>query len=514
MKRAIIVILILLLIALAIGYYRISLESEMIQNKIWYNISIAINVIFVLTIISVIYTIIRDNNDPIITIAWLQILVFLPIVGFILYILFGINHRKRKMFRNKAILDVRRLKRIAPFVFQQELSNDEKIKMDKLRESRIVKMLYNNNNAHLTLNNRINTYFSGKATNEAIFEHLAKAKHHIHMEYFSINDDQTGRILQKIFIEKAKQGVEVRLIYDAVGCWRLQKSFLQPLADCGVQTIPFLPVTLPVFSSKLNYRNHRKIIIIDGVVGFLGGVNIADKYMGEDKYFGHWRDTHVKLEGDVVYSLQKSFLVDWKFLTKEKLKLECYFPKHNISNLLPMQIVASGPDSSWENIMQAYFSAIAGAKEKIYITSPYLVLNESLLIALKTAALSGLDVRIILPGRPDHKIVFYGTRSYYEELLEAGVRIYQYNAGFIHAKVILVDNLFVSIGSANMDIRSFKQNFEINSIIYDSAYFKILENYFMDDINNSYEIILEEFKKRKSSAKVFESFSRLVSPLL
>lgn len=514
MKRAIILIISLLIITFSVAYYYISLEPDLIQNKIWQNVSIGFNIIFLLMIISVIYTVIRDNNDPSITIAWLQILIFLPVVGFFIYLFFGINYRKRKMFRNKATLDINTLEKIKSFLLLDQLSKEEKKIIDKLNESRIVKMLLKNNHSHLTLKNEIISYFDGKSTNDAIFEDLKRAKHHIHLEYFSINNDNTGKIFRDILIEKAKEGVEIRVIYDAVGCWRLGKKFFKPMLDSGIKAIPFLPVHLPILSSKLNFRNHRKITIIDGKVGFIGGVNIGDKYMGIDKYFGFWRDSHIRVEGDIVYPLQKSFLVDWNFLSNEKMDLIKYFPKHNISKILPMQIAVSGPDSIWENIMQAYFSAIASAQKKIYITTPYLVLNESVLTALKTAGLSGLDVRIILPSKADHWVVFMGSRSYYEELLATGVRVYQYNAGFVHAKVILVDDSFVSVGSANMDIRSFKQNFEINSIIYDSAYFEIQEKQFFNDINNSYEIFIDDFRKRSSISKISESISRLVSPLL
>ncbi|MFO7896884.1 MAG: cardiolipin synthase [Candidatus Cloacimonadales bacterium] len=514
MKRAILVVLIILIIALAVGYYLISLESEINRQKIWSAVSVGVNIIFALTIITVIFTVVMGNNEPIFTIAWLQILIFLPVVGFILFLMFGINYRKRKMFRKKADLDLSQLKNFRSLLHQQKSLKFHDFKIENLTQSHIVKLLYRNNHSFLTINNQVQTYHDGATTNRQIFEQLQQAQAHIHLEYFSINNDQTGLELQKILIAKAKAGVEVRLIYDAVGCWKLRKKYLQPLRDSGVQAIAFLPVTLPVLSSKLNFRNHRKICIVDGKIGFIGGVNIGDKYMGASKRFGYWRDSHLQLQGDCVYSLQKSFLIDWNFLSNEKIRLEKYFPKHNIQNLLPLQFAISGPDSQWENILQLYFSAITQAQKRVYITTPYLVLNESILTALTTAALSGVDVRIILPHKADHLVVFLGSHSYYKELLAAGVRIYHYQRGFVHAKVLLVDDEFVSVGSANMDIRSFKQNFEINAIIYDQDYSQKMIEQFQADISYSSEIILSEFEKRNFWHKSGESIARLVSPLL
>lgn len=514
MKRAILLILILLVIGAGIGLFFFFQETAAQQSLIKSKISLILNVIFILTIISLIYTIIRDNNDPIFTVAWLQILIFLPVVGFFLYIFFGINYRKKKMFRNKANLDLNRLRQFSKIINKNENKSSTDFHISSLANAHIINLLYRNNLTHLTLNNRVESYFDGDTTIRAIFEELKLAKHHIHLEYFSINNDTCGLELQRILINKANEGVEVRLIYDAVGCWKLRKSYLQPLQESGVKLIPFLPVFIPFLSSKLNFRNHRKIAIVDGLTGFVGGVNFGNKYRGIDKRFGYWRDSHIKLEGDSVYSLQKSFLIDWDYLSDEKMNLEMYFPEHQVRNSLPIQFASSGPDSQWENIMQVYFAAITQAKFQVLITSPYLVLNESMLTALKTAASSGIDVRIILPQKADHLIVFLGTRSYYQELLEAGVKIFQYNKGFVHAKVLLVDDQFVSVGSANMDIRSFKQNFEINAIIYDKDYSKKIKNQFEHDITDSIRVNPEEFAKRNFLTKSGESVSRLVSPLL
>jgi len=514
MKRTLLLILAVIILAAGIGLYFFLQETSEQQAKTKSDISVILNVIFILTIISLIYTIIRDNNDPTFTVAWLQILIFLPVVGFFLYIFFGINYRKRKMFRNKASLDLDMMRQFSKIINKNRDKTTINFRISSLANAHIIKLLYRNNLTYLTLNNSIESYIDGKSTIEAIFNELKLAQHHIHLEYFSINNDACGMELQKILIDKANQGVEVRLIYDAVGCWKLRKSYLQPLQESGVQVIPFLPVFIPFLSSKLNFRNHRKIAIIDGLTGFVGGVNFGDKYLGTDKRFGYWRDSHIRLQGDSVYSLQKSFLIDWDYLWDEKMDLENYFPEHQVRNNLPIQFASSGPDSQWENILQVYFAAITQAKYQVLITSPYLVLNESMLTALKTAASSGVDVRIILPQKADHLIVFLGTRSYYQEMLDAGVKLFQYNKGFVHAKVLLVDDQFVSVGSANMDIRSFKQNFEINAIIYDKDYSVEMKKQFERDISDSIRVNPEEFAKRNFITKSGESVSRLVSPLL
>lgn len=457
--------------------------------------------------VTIVFTVIRENNQPFKTIAWIEILAFLPVIGFFLYIFFGINYRKRKMFKKKAKLKLPKLDKLD--------SLKAKIEIDKnYSELKIMQLLHNTDKSELTVFNNVTPYHSGKDAIISLFSAIEKAEKNINLEYFSISNDQTGRKLLELLTSKQKEGVQVRLIYDAVGCWKLPKSFFKPLKNAGGKITAFLPVKLPILSSKLNYRNHRKIAIIDGRTAFIGGVNIGDKYYGLSKRYGNWRDTHIKIEGEAVYSLQKAFFRDWFYYANGDIEMNDFFPKVSMNNNFPIQIVASGADSDWENIMLAYFSALTNANSHIYIITPYLVLNESILTALKTASLSGLDVRIILPNRGDHWIVFWGSRSYYEELLHAGVKIYEYKNGFPHAKMILVDDLFVSIGSANMDIRSFSEDLEINALLYDKNFALKIKNQFITDFSNSVQVDIEEYKKRKISYKAIESVCRLFSPLL
>jgi len=342
---------------------------------------------------------------------------------------------------------------------------------------------------------------------------IERAKEHIHIEYFIIKDDQIGNEIRRLLIEKAKQGVKVRIIYDAVGSFRLSKYYIESLKKAGVEIYPFFPVAFPLFSRDLNYRNHRKIVVVDGVVGFVGGLNIGDEYLGKSDKFNFWRDTHLEIKGEAVYALQTIFLNDWNYVSKQIIDGADFFPEHIIHKQALMQVVASGPDSEWQAILQAFYKMMASATDKIWITTPYLVPEESLMMGLKTAALSGVDVRIIIPSQPDHFFVYWSSQSNIEALLEAGVKIYQYRNGFIHSKIIIADRLSATVGTTNLDIRSLEINFEVNAFIYDVPTIIRLEEDFVRDLKECNEYSLEGFRKRKFRYKVLEALGRLVSPL-
>ncbi|GAB7387232.1 cardiolipin synthase [Bacillaceae bacterium] len=469
--------------------------------------------LFTLSSILIGIVIVLENRNPTKTLAWLIVLTFLPGLGFILYIFLGRNYRKRRRFRDKESVDMSETGWAVER--QMNLLNGHFISEEARAKRRLIRLLVNNANSPFTLNNRAKILTNGDETFAEILVALSSAKHHIHMEYYILKDDEIGRKIQRILIEKVKQGVEVRVIYDAVGSWRLGKAYVRQLREAGVQIQAFHPVAFPLLNRKVNYRNHRKIVVVDGKIGFLGGLNVGDEYLGKSKRFGFWRDTHLKLEGDAVYMLQTIFLYDWHFVCGEKAYFDpVYFPAHDDYGNLLIQIAASGPDSDWESIMQAYFSAIASAEERIYITSPYFVPDDSITMALKTAALSGIDVRLLLPARPDHYLVYWATMSYLEDLLEAGVRVYLYEKGFIHAKILLVDGILASIGTANMDLRSFHLNFEVNALIYDRQAVARLEKDFFDDLQESRELVYEEYINRPLLRKLKESGARLLSPML
>lgn len=470
--------------------------------------------LFTITTILVSLLIILDNRNPSRTVAWLLALIFLPVVGMFLYLYIGQNHRKKKTFIKKRKQDYKVVHNL--LYHQIDFTDYGEFLKKNFSDARgkVAPLLLNNSEAPITVNNEATILINGYETFREMLKSINEAKHHIHMEYFIIKDSDIGRRFQRALIKKAKEGLEIRIIYDAVGCWKLKEDFFGPLREAGVKLKPFLPVTLPFFGNRLNYRNHRKILVVDGKVGFVGGLNIGDEYLGKNKKMGFWRDTHLKLKGEAVYLLQVIFLRDWFFVSKEELEEASYFPKQGFCGQKMVQITSSGPDSYWESIHQAYFSSITTANKCIFITTPYLVPDESVLMALKTAAIRGVDVRILLPGRPDHRTVFWASKSHFMELLEAGVKIYQYQKGFVHSKVFIVDDNFSSVGTANLDIRSFHLNFEVNAFIYDEDTAKKLKKSFYQDLQESKQILLKDYEKRPFHHRFIESIARLFSPIL
>jgi cardiolipin synthase A/B len=490
------------------------LDNLLDFSSYWSLTLFVLNIVYFITAVFISISVILDNRNPTKTISWVIILFVLPFIGLILYLIFGQNYRKEKIYSRKGLKDFERIRNLSDEqiieLSSKEFMNDEKIS----GKSHIIKLLLNNSKALLTERNRVTVLNNGRNTFRSIFSELRKAKDHIHLEYYIIDDDKLGNELKDLLIEKALEGVQIRLIYDDVGCWRLGKKFLSELKMAGVEYHPFMPVRFPFLANRINYRNHRKIVVIDGRVGFVGGLNIADRYLYGNKKIGPWRDTHLKIEGEAVNSLQVVFLIDWQFVSGQTILDKKYFPKSRIACNQLVQITASGPDSDWASIMQAYFGAISTAKEYIYISNPYFVPNESILTALKTASLSGVDVRIILPGESDAFLTYYGTLSYVEELLEAGIKVFFYQKGFIHSKLIMVDDIFSSVGTANMDLRSFDDNFEVNALIYNEDICQILKKSFFDDLSHSHEVILSDYRNRKFRRKLMESVARVFSPLL
>ncbi len=476
-----------------------------------------LNIVFGITIVLIIIVLVLENANSVRTMAWILILLYLPVVGFIFYLFFGRNWRKTRIFSRKGLEDSSSIDQL---VLSEAIFVDD-VELSELGKS-LISLLETNSKAILTHHNDLELIPETSIAFVAICAGIRTARHHIHLEYFSISDDETGRILKDILIQKAEAGVEVRFIYDDVGCWHLKRRFKRELREAGVQFEPFMPVLIPYINSRANYRNHRKLVIVDGCKAYLGGLNIGDQYLGKDQYFGYWRDSLIVLSGDGVKSLQAIFLTDWYFITGQNLLQAKYFSCFEISANLAItnlqstmvQIAASGPDTEHSSIMQAYFLAIAKARKSIKITTPYLILNESLLMALKTAALSGVCVQIIVPSKADHYIVFMGSRSYYEELIAAEIGIFEYQRGFIHAKVLIIDDEIVSIGTANMDMRSFNHNFEITAMIYDKSVGQMAGEQFKADLENSKQLILSEFAQRSMVKKTIESVCRLFSPVL
>ena len=482
---------------------------------IWQYMPDTITVLYFITVVFIAILIVLENRSPIRTISWVLVLVTLPVVGIIIYLFFGQEYRKKKMFSKKGLYYLEKLRKQTQAQLKQLPGNYHLFEETILSKRHLINLMLSNSNALLTDNNEITILKNGNETFPAIFQAIENARHHIHLEYYIIDNDEIGGQLKDMLIRKAKQGVEVRFIYDDVGSWQLPSKYIKELQHAGVKIDCFMKVRFPMLTSRVNYRNHRKIVVVDGETGFTGGLNFADRYMYGVKYLGVWRDTHLMVKGGAATALQIVFMADWFFVSKEILSGEVYFKTFRPgSGKKLVQIVSSGPDSDWESIGQAYFSAIASAREKVFIASPYLIPPSDIIYAMKTAALGGIDIRVLLPGKSDAIITKWGTNSYLEELLETGVKIYLYQPGFMHSKLMVVDGVFSTVGTANLDSRSLETNFEVNAMIYDEEIAAEIEKQFLADLKQSREVFLEEWKKRSRISKAKESFARLLSPML
>jgi len=453
-----------------------------------------------------------ENRDPTKTTIWLLILGVLPVLGALLYLLFGSVVRKHKLSRHKQVKlekteEILRDRQVRPSAEDVDQAGDSPM------NQKLARLMLNDADAPMTLNNRSEVLTNGKKTFRALFSELEKAKDHIHLEYYIFHDDGIGGDILNLLMRKASEGVKIRVLVDGLANRSLTKRFGE-LKNVGVETAGFYPVQFPFFSRRLNLRNHRKIVVIDGRIGFIGGLNVGDEYLSRNKKIGFWRDTFLKLEGDSVNSLQTVFLNDWNVATHEDINGLQYYPQPLQLGSQLTQIAATGPDSNWGSMLQIFFVALTSAEKTIYIETPYFIPDEGSVMALKTAALSGLDVRIILMGIPDHKITYWASLSYVEELLESGVRIYRYTKGILHSKVLILDSKIGVVGSTNFDIRSFILNFEISAFIYDCGFAERLEQDFHQDLADSEELRLEEYKLRPLSNRIKESSARLFSPLL
>lgn len=381
------------------------------------------------------------------------------------------------------------------------------------KKAKLISLLNNSENSKLTINNSIQIIKNGDEKFNLAFKDIKAAEHHIHLEYFIINDDKIGTQLIDLLCQKAKEGIDVKVVIDDVGS-NMSKKTKQRLKDSGVELQLFMPVLFSNYTGKMNYRNHRKIIIIDGKIGYVGGINISDDYVNSinENYF---RDTHTRLEGEVVKQLQILFLTTWDFVTEDNIEIsKHYFPKTENRGEVPIQIAASGPDTNWPNIKDAMFTAITNAANCIYVTTPYFIPDDEVIKAFQIAARSNIDVKLLVPKKSDSWISEYATNSFLERLLEAGVEIFQYTKGFIHAKTMVVDDSFSTIGTANMDYRSFNINFEVNALIYHKKTNETLKNIFFEDLKDAKKLDIENWKNRGKRTKAIEAIANLMAPLL
>lgn len=465
-----------------------------------------------LMIAATVYTVIHERRDPVRALSWIAVIMLLPFIGVGLFLFFGQDYRKQKIFNRKEIKDLKEFEQLS---YKQLKIIDSYNNPDVVANRQIITLLLNNNKSLLTTNNNLEVLIDGRQTFDELIKALEGAEKSIHIEYYIFEEDGIGSQIAEILRAKARSGVEVRFIFDDVGSWDLSHKFIRSMREAGVEIHCFMPVVFPWFTSKINYRNHRKIVVIDSIIGFTGGLNVADRYIHGTRH-GVWRDTHLRIEGGAAHLLQLTFLTDWYFATGIQLRDHSKYllPTAITHGNTAVQIATSGPDSDWATIMQAYFSAINKATNHIYISTPYFMPGESLLTALKVAALSGIDVRIMIPSRSDSKIVYWASRSYISELLDAKIKVYLYTKGFNHSKIITIDNHFSSIGTANMDNRSFEDNFEVTAMIYDHAITNTLEQQFLVDLQDSIPLQRRQWSKRSRSEQLKESVARLFSPLL
>ncbi|MCG7385028.1 cardiolipin synthase [Paenibacillus sp. ACRRY] len=461
--------------------------------------------------------IVLEFRNPSKAVAWLFILFCVPLVGFVVYYFVAQDYNKRKKVRKAGS---RIFREIRETIWKQAHIVEDASQMPDNRfkhQQRLFNLLSHLSESPITGCNHSKVLTNGEEAFAAMLHEMEKAKHHLHVEFYIFRDDVIGTQFQDVMIRKAKEGVKVRFICDGLGSHKMSWSFIRKLKDAGVEFHFFLPPLIATIDRRVNYRNHRKIVVVDGQVGFVGGINVGDDYLGQYPNIGFWRDTHVQIEGDAVYFLQNTFLNDWKLASGEQItepQLTELFPPHICSGEERIQILASGPDQEWDAIQEMCFGAISVACNRIYITSPYFIPDPALYEALKTAAVSGVDVKIIIPYQSDSRLVHLASLSYVEELLRAGVEFYQYRKGFVHAKVMIVDELLATVGTANMDMRSFFCNFELTAVLFESSSMKRLIGDFERDLQECSKIDLEVFQGRSRGQKGAEMLSRMLSPLL
>ena len=477
---------------------------ETIHLSTWFLV-LAICTYFVIIIISV-TVVLKENRNPIRALSWVIALIFLPGVGLIFYLFFGRSLRGEMMSQKNR----RRLQHsFQPYGVKLQETSLQK------EQKNLVMLGTQVGGYPLTYNNEIQIITDGKTKFELLKEDLLAAEKSIYLQYYIFLDDKIGNEIADILKKKAQDGLEVKVIYDHVGSFSARNKFFQQMRDAGIEVHPFFRVNFPQFASRINWRNHRKIVTIDGTTGYIGGMNIADRYMGgDDVKEGVWRDTHLRVKGDIVESLVHSFLVDWNFQKKEPYfpVLPPRFEQH--SNSVGIQLVTGGPISAWDNLSLMFLKSITSAKRLIWIQTPYFLPTDALFNALQAAALSNIDVRIMMPEHTDSMLLHYASFSYISQCLASGIKIYLYQPGMLHAKAMIIDDDLVTTGSTNFDFRSFENNFECNLFIHDKEINARMRDIFYQDMKECVKLQKEKWKGRPLTHRFLESLLRLVSPIL
>lgn len=471
-----------------------------------YVVFIIFTILYALTTLGLIGVVISENRNPVKSLAWVAVLILLPVLGVFLFLLFGRSLRGVRMISrrksNKLLGDMATGK---PDIDQLPISEESK---------QIARLVNSIVEPHYFAGNEIEVFTSGQEKFDALKRDMLAAKEYIHLQYYIFARDKIGREMRDILVKKAQEGVKVRVIYDHIGSFLLNMSFFRKMRKAGVEAYPFLKVTIMEFANRLNWRNHRKMVIIDGKVGYIGGMNIADRYVTGSKHKLPWRDTHLRIVGNALKGLQYSFAVDWNFMKRDLLTETT--DTHDVTADTPhgMQIVSSGPTGRWNAILHVFLKAIANAKHTIIIQTPYFLPTDGLLKVLQSAALAKIDVRLMVPRTPDSKLLKYSSYSYIKECLEAGIKVYFYERAMMHAKCVIVDDDFVTTGSTNFDFRSFEHNFECNVMVYSKEFNERMKRIFMADLKNSTRITLPHWRRRPAQQRALESLARLMSPIL
>ena len=482
-----------------------------------HGVYVTLVVIYEIIKVVAIVHVLMDNRHPVKTMAWAMVIYFVPVAGLVLYLFFGLNTRREKLISQRSLDQLTRRSMLG-FVDQTDMQVPERYKQ-------MVELFVNENSALPFKNNKVELFTNGYSFFLSLIADIGRARHHIHVDVYIFENDALGRLVRDVLIDKARQGVEVRVIYDDVGSWSTDSEFFEQMRDAGVEVSPFLPVRFPQFAGKVNYRNHRKIFVIDGEVGYVGGYNIATRYVkGRDGM--SWRDTMVRLTGNGVYGIQCTFLIDWYFVDRTMISSRDYYPplssapvKGSISQVVNScisQVVNSSPSSPYPSIMHGYVRALIEAQRYVYIQTPYFMPTESVLVAMKTAAIGGVDVRLMVPRKGDAHVVAWASRTYLREIMEAGVKVYMYRGGFLHSKILVADDSMATCGSTNVDFRSFENNFESNVFFYDADTAVRFRKMFEVDITSS--VLLNSLPPERLQvsffARLWESITRLLAPVM
>lgn len=463
--------------------------------------------IYIIIVVVCMVDVLMENRQPVKTMAWLMVLTFAPILGMVLYFFFGQNTRKKRLISQRSIDQLDKHSMLG-FVEQKNLHIPEAY--------RTLIQLFTNQSLSLPFkDNEVDVYTSGYEFFPALLAEIAAARHHIHLDVYIFEDDALGRLVADALIHKALQGVEVRLIYDDVGCWQVPSSFFEHLREAGIDVHAFMPVKFPAFTSKVNYRNHRKLCVIDGTTAFIGGMNIARRYV-QGRRNRPWRDTHLRIRGGAVYAVQRAFLLDWYFVDRTLITHRKYYPPITTAqNNCLAQVVTSSPIALWPDIMQGYVRILLEARHYVYIETPYFLPTEPILFAMRTAAIAGVDIKLMVPRKSDAKLVEWASTSYLREALEAGITICLYEDGFNHSKLLVCDDMLCTCGSTNVDFRSFENNFESNIFFYDRDMALRFKQIFITDLEHCTLIEnVADLPRRNFGQRLWESVVRLLSPLL